>query len=125
MYPSTEEFLISVMKLSTFFDIPDGLAYTTQELTRRGNQLHPATQFELARCFGIDIWVEQAFRRLVEKDLTSLSSAQVSQIGHSGYFYLTQTKAKIQALRTKIAFHVPPIVNSADCETPGTCLYSW
>ncbi|KAJ7709350.1 hypothetical protein B0H14DRAFT_3641510 [Mycena olivaceomarginata] len=37
----------------------------------------------------------------------------------------TSLKRKIQALRAKIAFHVPPIVNSPDCETPGTCLFTW
>lgn len=125
MYPSTEDFLISVMKLSTFFDIADGVEFATQKFARRGNSMHPATQFELARCFGIDVWIEQAFRRLMDLSLTALTAAQVAQIGHSGYFYLTQTKAKIQALRTKIALHVPPIVNGPDCETPGTCLFMW
>ncbi|KAJ7766581.1 hypothetical protein B0H14DRAFT_3592498 [Mycena olivaceomarginata] len=64
-------------------------------------------------------------QQLMDLPLTALTAAQVAQIGHSGYLYLTQTKAKIQALRTKIAFHVPPIVNSPDCETPGTCLFTW
>ncbi|KAJ7845814.1 hypothetical protein B0H14DRAFT_2584463 [Mycena olivaceomarginata] len=64
-------------------------------------------------------------QQLMDFPLTALTAAQVAQIGHSGYFYLTQTKAKIQALRTKIAFHIPPIVNSPDCETPGTCLFTW
>ncbi|KAJ7915719.1 hypothetical protein B0H13DRAFT_1871839 [Mycena leptocephala] len=118
----SQDFLVSVIKLSSFFDIDDGIK---REFIRRGNKLHPALQFELARCFGIDPWIEHAFRRLMDMSLTSLDSAQVAQIGHCGYFWLTQTKAKIQALRTKIAFHVPPIVNSPDCNTADTCLQSW
>ncbi|KAJ7496211.1 hypothetical protein B0H11DRAFT_2276400 [Mycena galericulata] len=125
MYPSTEGFLISVMKLSAFFEIADGLDYTKQEFIRRGEQLHPALQFELARCFRIDPWIELAFRRLMKMSILSLDAFQVSQIGPMGYFWLTQTKAKIQKLRTNIAFHVPPIVNAGDCDTPGYCMRAW
>ncbi|KAJ7020433.1 hypothetical protein C8F04DRAFT_301046 [Mycena alexandri] len=124
-WPLTDDFLVSVMRLSHLYDIQDGIDYTTQELTCRGDRLEPPLQFELGRCFGIDIWVEQAFRRLMAGDIISLDSFQVTQIGHYGYFYLTQTKAKIQALRNTIAFHVPPVVNDVDCENPGTCAYSW
>ncbi|KAJ7727443.1 hypothetical protein DFH07DRAFT_999985 [Mycena maculata] len=125
MYPDSEDFLVSVMKLSAFFDIADGIEFTTREFVRRGDDLHPALQFELARCFQIDEWIEPAFRRLMELDLLSLDAFQVSQIGHMGYFWLTQTKAKVQNLRKQIAFHVPPLVNSDTCDTPGTCMYSW
>ncbi|KAJ7456395.1 hypothetical protein B0H11DRAFT_2321741 [Mycena galericulata] len=128
MYPDSEDFLISVMKMSAsaFLDIADGIEFATREFVRRGNNLHPALQFELARCFRIDSWIEPAFRRLMKMRLVSLNAFQVSQIGHLGYFWLTQTKAKIQELRTKIAFHVPPIVSSSACDdTPGPCFYSW
>ncbi|KAJ6524107.1 hypothetical protein DFH09DRAFT_937477 [Mycena vulgaris] len=125
MHPKTVEFLISVIKLSALFDIEDGTVYATQRLNELGDQLHPALQFELARSFRIDAWIDPAFRRLMRGSILSLNSSQVAQIGHHGYFWLTQTKAKIDALRTKIAFHVPPIVNSGDCDTPAACMYSW
>ncbi|KAJ7474572.1 hypothetical protein B0H11DRAFT_2235950 [Mycena galericulata] len=123
MYPDSEDFLISVM--TAFLDIADGTEFTTREFTRRGNRLHPALQFELGRCFRIDSWIGKAFRRLMNMRLVTLDAFQVSQIGHLGYFWLTQTQFKIQELRTKIAFHVPPAVNSGDCDTPGTCGHSW
>lgn len=113
------------MKLSSLFDIKDGMDHTIQEFTRQGDAMHPALQFELGRCFRIDTWIEPAFRRLMDMRLTSFDSLQVSQIGHHGYFWLTQTKAKIQELRTEVAFHVPPIVNSGDCDTPATCGHAW
>ncbi|KAJ7683178.1 hypothetical protein B0H17DRAFT_1137873 [Mycena rosella] len=47
MHPKSEDFLISVMKLSALFNIEDGIAHTTQELHHCGNLLHPALQFEL------------------------------------------------------------------------------
>ncbi|KAJ6614684.1 hypothetical protein B0H10DRAFT_2221079 [Mycena sp. CBHHK59/15] len=51
--------------------------------------------------------------------ILSLGIYHTVQIGSYGYFWLVQTKAKIQELRTKIAFHVPPVINNADCKTPG------
>ncbi|KAJ7728401.1 hypothetical protein B0H14DRAFT_3899590 [Mycena olivaceomarginata] len=108
-YPDSEDFLISVMKLSALFEIADGTTYTKAEFNRRGRLIHPALLFELGRCFRIDPWIEQAFRRLMDLPLVSLDFSQ----------------AKIQALRTKIAFHVPPLVNSVDCITPDTCVSSW
>ncbi|KAJ6552954.1 hypothetical protein B0H19DRAFT_1155323 [Mycena capillaripes] len=124
-YPDSEDFLVSIMKLSALFEIADGTTYTKAEFNRRGRLIHPALLFELGRCFRIDPWIEQAFRRLMDLPLVSLDFFQVSQIGPAGYFYLTQTQAKIQALRTKIAFHVPPLVNSVDCITPDACVSSW
>ncbi|KAJ7118274.1 hypothetical protein C8R44DRAFT_790512 [Mycena epipterygia] len=121
----SEDFLISVMKLSAYWDIDDGMTYTKEEFTRRGNQLHPALQFELGRCFRIDAWIEPGFRRLMDINILDLDSIQINQIGLQGYSHLTRTKAKIRALRAQIAFHVPPIVNSGDCDTPATCMYSW
>ncbi|KAJ7494170.1 hypothetical protein FB451DRAFT_1388280 [Mycena latifolia] len=99
------------------------MTYATDEIMRL--QPHAAAQFELARCFRIDDWIDPTFRRLMKLDILSLDSFQASQIGHAGYFWLTQTKAKISALRTKIAFHVPPMVHSGECDTEGTCAYSW
>ncbi|KAJ7033345.1 hypothetical protein C8F04DRAFT_1261153 [Mycena alexandri] len=125
MYPNTEAFLVSVMKLSAMFEIADGMHYTIREFTLRGDGVHPALQFELARCFGIDDWLEPAFRRLMKMSIIDLDSSHVAQIGHSGYYWLTRSKTQIQELRTKIAFHVPPIVNSVDCDTPGTCGVAW
>ncbi|KAJ6629564.1 hypothetical protein B0H10DRAFT_1775913, partial [Mycena sp. CBHHK59/15] len=124
-HPKTAEFLISVMKLCVFFDIEDGVTYTTNELVRLGEEVHPALQFELAHCCGVDTWIEPAFRRLMNMDLLSLDSPQVSQIGHWGYFWLTQTKAKIQKFQNQVAFNVPPIVNSGECDTPDTCADAW
>ncbi|KAK7013587.1 hypothetical protein R3P38DRAFT_3401182, partial [Favolaschia claudopus] len=131
MYPMdgtlvlSQQFLVSVLKLSTFFEIEDGIQFAIREFNRLGDRLHPALQFELARCCGIDFWIPHAFRRLMLMDITELDAGHVTQIGRSGYFWLTQTKAKMQALRSKIAFHVPPIVNSPECDTHDACATAW
>ncbi|KAJ7770369.1 hypothetical protein B0H14DRAFT_2967022 [Mycena olivaceomarginata] len=124
-HPKTTEFLISVMKLSAFFDIQDGMDHAKAEITRRGDSVHPALQFELARCFGVNEWIEPAFRRLMKMSLVELSSSDVLQNGYFGYYWLTQTKAKIAELRASISFHVPPVLNSMECPTPEYCARSW
>ncbi|KAF8133094.1 hypothetical protein K438DRAFT_1704178 [Mycena galopus ATCC 62051] len=125
VHPKSNEFFISVMRLSSFFEIQDGMEYAKAELERRGNCIHPAVQFELARSFRIDEWIEPAFRRLLDMPIVQLSSTHALQIGHFGYFWLTQTKAKMIELRTHLAFNVPPVVNSARCKTKVTCGLSW
>ncbi|KAK7037122.1 hypothetical protein R3P38DRAFT_2907971, partial [Favolaschia claudopus] len=131
MYPMdgtlvlSQQFLVSVLKLSTFFEIENGIQFAIREFNRLGDRLHPALQFELARCCGIDFWIPHAFRRLMLMDITELDAGHVAQIGRSGYFWLTQAKAKMQALRSKIAFHVPPIVNSPECDTHDACATAW
>ncbi|KAJ7162424.1 hypothetical protein C8R46DRAFT_348589 [Mycena filopes] len=125
MYPKTQAFLVSVMKLSSFFEIRDGTHYSLGKFALLGDAVHPALQFELARAFNLDDWLVPAFRRLMKMSLTDLDSSQAAQIGHSGYFWLARTKAEIQDLRTKIAFTVPPILNDVRCDTPGECHMAW
>ncbi|KAJ6491346.1 hypothetical protein C8R47DRAFT_1214734 [Mycena vitilis] len=125
-YPKTDAFLISVMKMSAYWEIADGTEYAIDEFTRRGTKLDPALQFQLGRCFGLDLWVRCGFRRLMgvclDKDLDFF---QVSQIGLEGYFWLAKTKAKLQNLRNTAAFGVPPVVNCAGCESPEACVFAW
>ncbi|KAJ6469989.1 hypothetical protein C8R45DRAFT_1105078 [Mycena sanguinolenta] len=120
-----QEFLVSVMRMSAFFEMRDGMEHAKGEIERRGNCIHPAVKFELARCFRIDAWIEPTFRHLLGISVGDLSFSQVAQIGQSGYFWLTVTKAKIAELRAKIAFDVPPIVHSIDCNTRWDCAYAW
>ncbi|KAJ7348273.1 hypothetical protein DFH08DRAFT_959689 [Mycena albidolilacea] len=124
-HPKTTEFLISVMKLSVFFEIQDSVDHAKAEITRRGDCILPALRFELARCFGINEWIEPTFRRLMEMPLGDLSSSDVLQIGHFGYYWLTQTKVRITELRASISFNVPPVLNSMECPTPDYCARSW
>ncbi|KAJ7710108.1 hypothetical protein B0H14DRAFT_3172376 [Mycena olivaceomarginata] len=125
VHPKTMEFLVSIMRMSAFFEVQDGIEHAKAEITRRGNHIHPAVKFELARCFRIDEWIEPTFRHLLDMSVGDLSFSQVMQIGHVGYFWLTHTKAKIAELRARIAFDVPPIVHSVDCSTRWECGYAW
>ncbi|KAJ7110417.1 hypothetical protein C8R44DRAFT_856808 [Mycena epipterygia] len=124
-HPKTNEFLESVLALSTFFGIEDGISHAVGELTRAGNDFHPALQFHLARRYRVDKWIEPAFRKLVEIPIRSLTTEHVDQIGTQGFFHLVQTKEKMLTVRREIAFHIPPTVNHPDCDTPASCSHAW
>ncbi|KAJ7434921.1 hypothetical protein B0H11DRAFT_2289560 [Mycena galericulata] len=124
-HPKTDDFLVSVLKLSTFFQMEDGIAHAVQELTFKGENFHPALQFELARRYRVDHWIEPAFRRLIKLPITELSMIHMDQIGRAGYFWLVQTQAKIEKHRKEFTFNTPRIITGPECNRPGTCEYTF
>ncbi|KAJ7626133.1 hypothetical protein FB45DRAFT_1060640 [Roridomyces roridus] len=124
-YPDSPEFLASVLKVSAFLDIADGVKFATTRLAALGDQLPAPLQLELGRSLRIHSWLETGFRRLVWSNILDLDSTHMSQIGIDVYVLLTRTQAKMLRLRTKVAFGVPPAVNAPECNTPGTCGYAW
>ncbi|KAJ7441509.1 hypothetical protein B0H11DRAFT_2096056 [Mycena galericulata] len=124
-HPKTNEFLVSVLALSTFYQINDGRAHAISQLTHPGNVFHPALQFQLARFYRVDDWIEPAFRRLIEMPIDSLDVIHVEQIGLHGFFHLVQTKEKLLQVRRQLAFHIPPTITHADCDTPAYCTHAW
>ena len=123
--PKTIEFLVSVLALSTFFGIDDGIGHTVAQFTCLGKAFHPALQFQLARSYRIDDWIEPAFQELVKTPIESLTIDHVDQIGPHGFFQLVQTKEKLLTVRREMAFHVPPTVNDGACHTPFKCSTAW
>ncbi|KAJ7818396.1 hypothetical protein B0H14DRAFT_2601275 [Mycena olivaceomarginata] len=124
-HPKTDEFLISVLQLSTFFQLEDGVAYSITEFERKGEGFDPALQFQLARMFRVDQWIEPAFRALMKRSDTSLTLRNLSQIGETGCYYLMQTKDKIRKHRAHLAFSTPKISQSQDCKTRWECKFHW
>ncbi|KAJ6548999.1 hypothetical protein B0H19DRAFT_952714 [Mycena capillaripes] len=125
MHPKTEDFLVSILKLSTFFEITDGIDHAIREFTKKGDDFHPALQFELARLYRVDDWIEPAFRRLMKMPITCLNMFCAEQIGPPGYFCLVQTKAHIEHLRKQFAFDTPKIIHDPNCASVVTCRYAW
>jgi hypothetical protein len=125
MHPKTDDFLISVLKLSTFFQIQDGIAHAVQEFELKGRGFDPALQFELARRYRIDHWIEPAFHRLMEIPLTDLDMPLMDQMGHPGFFWLVKTKAEVEKHRKQFTFDTPTIVNDPGCDTPAVCGLVW
>ncbi|KAJ7743024.1 hypothetical protein DFH07DRAFT_750034, partial [Mycena maculata] len=124
-HPKTNEFLVSVLSLSTFYQIRDGRDHAISQLTHPGKKFHPALQFHLARCYRIDEWIEPAFRQLVEMPIQSLDMTHLEQIGPHGFFHLVQTKEKLLQVRQQLAFHIPPTITHSESHTPAYCTRAW
>ncbi|KAJ7914172.1 hypothetical protein B0H13DRAFT_1611831 [Mycena leptocephala] len=95
------------------------------EFERKGDKFDPALQFQLARMFRVDQWIEPAFRSLMKRPESSLTLRNLAEIGEIGCYYLMQTKDKIRKNRAHLAFSTPKLCHSRGCKTPGTCEYSW
>ncbi|KAJ7099141.1 hypothetical protein C8R44DRAFT_747827 [Mycena epipterygia] len=124
-HPKTDEFYVSVFQLSTFFQLEDGVQYAIAELERKGDNFDPALQFQLARMFRVDDWIEPAFCRLMKLPDSSIQLRQLGQIGDIGCYHLIRTKDQIRKLRARLAFGTPALRPFKDCNTPGTCNWSW
>ncbi|KAJ7270462.1 hypothetical protein C8J57DRAFT_1508491 [Mycena rebaudengoi] len=125
VHPKTNEFLVSILALFTLFGIKDGISHAVSEFTRVGNCFHPALQFQLARCYRVDSWIEPAFCKLINLPIDSLTIEHVDQIGTFGFYHLVQTKQKLLTVRRELAFHIPPATNHQDCQTPAYCIHAW
>ncbi|KIJ63929.1 hypothetical protein HYDPIDRAFT_28830 [Hydnomerulius pinastri MD-312] len=119
-----EEFLISVLKLSTFFEITHGSEYAVTELTRL-SPFDPALQLQLGRQYRVDHWVEPAFRILMSKPLSAFTSLDATRMGLQYFHILAQTKALIEDERRAIAYTEFPLVNHWTCTTPLHCAATW
>ncbi|KAJ7245211.1 hypothetical protein C8J57DRAFT_1524338 [Mycena rebaudengoi] len=86
VHPKTDEFLVAVMKLSAYLEIEDDMSHCTAEFTRRGDDFHPALQFELARCYRVDQWIEPAFCQLMAMPILELNLEHMAQIEQVGCF---------------------------------------
>ncbi|KAJ7833969.1 hypothetical protein B0H14DRAFT_2166569, partial [Mycena olivaceomarginata] len=124
-HPKTVEFFISVLQLSTFFQLDDGVAYAITEFERKGDKFDPPLQFQLARMFRVDQWIEPAFRSLMDLPDSSLTLRKLGQIGETGCYHLIRTKDKIRRIRARLAFGTPKLRPFRDCDTPGSCEYHW
>ncbi|KAJ7798163.1 hypothetical protein B0H14DRAFT_3545968, partial [Mycena olivaceomarginata] len=126
-HPKTDEFLISVLQLSTFFRLKDGVAYSITEFERKGEGFDPALQFQLARSmFRVDQWIEPAFQALMKRSDSLLTPRNLAQIGETGCYYLMQTKDKIRKHRVHlVTFSTPKISQSQDCKTRWECKFHW
>ncbi|KAJ7772043.1 hypothetical protein DFH07DRAFT_768147 [Mycena maculata] len=124
-HPKTDEFLVSLLKLSTFFEIEDGITHAIEVFMLNGDDFHPALQLELARLYCVDQWIEPAFWRLVKLPITDLNMAHMIQIGTAGYFWLVQTQAKIAKHRKAFTFDIPHVITAPDCNKPTTCKYTF
>nr|GAT45238.1 predicted protein [Mycena chlorophos] len=145
-------FWVSVLKLSTFLAIDDGINAVVEEFQRRIVNAQAVTlvpkmatanaettldttkevpsavlRYHLSLHYHVDAWFIPAFMELLDTDITTLTQQEIYSIGFDSYILLTQAQAKIQKIRRSAVFDVPPLPSSAvsGCLTPGSCYVHW
>ena len=67
-----EDFIVLVLKVSNFLDIPDGKEWAIKELPGLAT-FSPLLQLELTQKYHIDQWIEPAFRALMTVPLQDIN----------------------------------------------------
>ncbi|KAI9459751.1 hypothetical protein HD554DRAFT_2029140 [Boletus coccyginus] len=122
-----QEFLISVLKLSDFYQIDLGFQYAVAELKRLPSAtFEPSLKLQLGRQFRIHEWVEPSFCAMLERPVSSISRLEAHRMGMEYFWILTMTKAKIDDHYRALAYTEPPLDQLDDlCETPEACAAVW
>ncbi|KAJ7843701.1 hypothetical protein B0H13DRAFT_2364665 [Mycena leptocephala] len=89
------------------------------------NDFDPILRLQLAIRYAIAEWINPAFRRLIHTPLSSLSSAQIEQLGFHVYVILAKTQSKITTHRILCALTVPPVEHGQTCDDHTACNKSW
>ena len=119
-----EDFIISVLEVSNFLDIPDGKDWAIKELPRIAT-FNPILQLKLAHRYWIDHWIEPAFKALMATPLQNITINEAAGISLPFYTILVKTKLKIEDHHRGIAFVAPLAQNDLLCNTPLKCCHSW
>ena len=122
-----QEFLISVLKLSDFYQIDLGFQYAVAELKRLSPMVfEPSLKLQLGRQFRIHEWVEPSFRAMIERPVSSISRLEAHRMGMEYFWILTRTKAQIGRHYHALAYTEPALDQSDGlCDTPQACSAVW
>jgi hypothetical protein len=89
------------------------------------NDFDPILRLQLAIRYAITEWINPAFRCLIYAPLSSLTSAQIEQLGFHAYVILAKTQSKITTHRILCALTVPPVEHGETCDDHTACNKSW
>jgi hypothetical protein len=120
----TPDLLVSVLKLSAFFQIEDGRKFAIARLPVLTG-FHPAEQLALAILYDVEAWIEPAFRLLIDTPCDDLNYTHIGRLGLRVYHIITKTKCKIDEHHRTLAFCPPDAVHGIDCFSPNFCSDSW
>ena len=119
-----QEFLIAVLKLSTFFEINHGYQYAIAELTHL-SPLETSLRLQLDRMYRVDHWVEPAFRDMMTQPLSSISRTKAHCMGLDYYYTLSHMKAVVEENYCTIAYTEPSLTQPDKCTTLLQCTMVW
>lgn len=102
------------MRLSHFFDVPSGTAFTTHHLSGH-KSLTASMRLYLAVTYDVDDWVAIAFKELMKKSILDITENDEQLLGRFAYRLLIRTHAQVQQHRTNLAFRAPAVTHASHC----------
>ncbi|KAG2124114.1 hypothetical protein BD769DRAFT_1776606 [Suillus cothurnatus] len=115
--------LVSLLTMSTVFDVSVGKSYAINQLETRPD-LDLPTKLQLCYRFKILPWLTPAFRELVSLPIKGLGPMGIAKIPTYILHALIQVKHQISTHRLTLAAVVPPTM-AGMCHTPLTCADGW
>ena len=119
-----QEFLITMLKLSTFFEINHGYQYAVAELAHL-SPLKTSLRLQLGCMYHVDHWVEPAFRDMITRPLSSISHTEAHHMSLDYYYTLSHMKAVVEENYRAIAYTEPGLTQPDECTTPLQCTTVW
>ena len=121
-----QEFLISVLKLSDFYQIDLGFQYAVVEFKHLSPMVfEPSLKLQLGHQFQIHEWVEPSFCVMIERPVSSISCLEAHRMGMEYFWILMRTKAQVDKHYHALAY-TEPRLDQLDglCDTPWACSVS-
>ncbi|KAJ6457506.1 hypothetical protein C8R47DRAFT_1328469 [Mycena vitilis] len=118
------EFYRMALEVADMFHAPTVIERAVVRL-QACKELPPVWCLYLAIEYGVQKWIEPAFRALVRTPLQDLTVTQIREIGFSPYIILAETQAKILQHRALCALTVPPVTHGSSCTNHDKCNNSW
>ncbi|KAJ7025145.1 hypothetical protein C8F04DRAFT_1300529 [Mycena alexandri] len=122
--PTSLEFFVSVLRLSTVWRIPSGVKYVKAHLPSHPD-FSAAIQLKLSRQYEVDGWAAPAFRTLMELPLDRTTLSDAENMGVIAYYKLAQLKYKVAEFKTALAYHPPDVIHSFGCTDENICSRIW
>jgi hypothetical protein len=122
--PESVSALVSLLTMSTVFDVSVGKSYAINQL-----EMHPdldlPTKLQLCYQFKILPWLTPAFRELISLPIKSLGPMGIAKIPTYILHALIQVKHQISMHQLTLVAVVPPAMAGMLCHTPLTCANGW
>ncbi|TFK46579.1 hypothetical protein OE88DRAFT_1739442 [Heliocybe sulcata] len=120
----TLEALVAILKLSSFYLIDKGRAYSIRMLSTHPG-LRPAHRLYLAQQYRVCDWIKPAWEMLFSLPLTLLTHEDVHFLGLDAMETLAVTKEKIITHRRRLALNAPKVQHSYFCRDNDACTRAW
>ncbi|KIK73111.1 hypothetical protein PAXRUDRAFT_612504 [Paxillus rubicundulus Ve08.2h10] len=116
--------LISLLKMSDFFEIVDGRAYAISNMEHHPD-LDLASRLLLCHQYSIIAWLGIAFRGLAALPLHRHTESELGTIPTKFIHSLIAVRHQVTMHRLTLAAVPPPVIGGFSCVTPATCAHAW